>query len=82
MSYDGDKLRRDLVRDEGKRLRPYRDSLGNWTVGVGHLLTGNDLMQYVDVPTTQIKRNMTEEECADTLVRSIVTGKQIGRAHV
>jgi len=80
MSYDAEKLRRDLVRDEGKRLSPYRDSLGNWTVGVGHLLIGNELMQYVDVPTTRIKRNMTEEECADTLVRDIVAAeKNLGR---
>ncbi len=38
MSYDEDALRRELIRDEGQRLTPYRDSLGHWTVGVGHLL--------------------------------------------
>ena len=36
--YDEDKLRYELIRDEGKRLKPYRDSLGNFTVGIGHLI--------------------------------------------
>lgn len=31
-------LTADLERDEGRRLRPYRDSVGIWTVGVGHNL--------------------------------------------
>lgn len=26
----------DLYRDEGKRNLAYKDSLGNWTIGVGH----------------------------------------------
>lgn len=28
-----------LIRHEGLRMRPYQDSLGNWTVGVGHLMS-------------------------------------------
>lgn len=32
----------DLIADEGLKLQAYRDSLGNWTIGVGHFLgTGN-----------------------------------------
>lgn len=31
-------LVRLLLRDEGIRLDPYRDSLGFWTIGVGHLI--------------------------------------------
>lgn len=27
-----------LTRDEGRKLEAYKDSLGNWTIGVGHLL--------------------------------------------
>ena len=30
----------DLVRDEGVVLESYRDSLGNRTIGCGHLITG------------------------------------------
>jgi lysozyme len=32
------KLRADLNRDEGLRLHPYRDSVGNLTIGVGRNL--------------------------------------------
>lgn len=42
MSYDEDALERELIRDEGKKLTPYRDSLGNWTVGIGHLLKSGE----------------------------------------
>lgn len=31
-------LRDELVRDEGLRLAAYKDSVGLWTIGVGHLL--------------------------------------------
>lgn len=38
MSYDRTKLKQDLIRDEGLRLESYKDSVGLWTIGVGHLL--------------------------------------------
>lgn len=31
-------LRDEIKRDEGLRLKPYRDTLGHWTIGYGHLL--------------------------------------------
>ncbi len=31
-------LKQDLIRDEGLRTTAYRDSLGKWTIGIGHLL--------------------------------------------
>lgn len=31
-------LRAELIRDEGERLKSYKDSLGYWTIGVGHLI--------------------------------------------
>ena len=33
-----DKVREQLVRHEGKRNSAYQDSLGYWTIGVGHLI--------------------------------------------
>ncbi len=33
-----DRLAAELIRDEGLRLRPYRDSLGHLTIGVGRNL--------------------------------------------
>ena len=32
------KLREELRRDEGERLHAYRDSVGIYTIGVGHML--------------------------------------------
>lgn len=35
---DKDKLISELIRDEGEVLHAYQDSLGYWTIGVGHLI--------------------------------------------
>jgi lysozyme len=35
---DHDKLTKELIRDEGLRLKPYKDSLGFLTIGVGRCL--------------------------------------------
>lgn len=32
------KLKDDLMRDEGNIRHAYQDSLGYWTIGVGHLI--------------------------------------------
>lgn len=34
----------DLIAYEGLRLKPYRDTLGNWTIGVGHLIRRNEIL--------------------------------------
>jgi lysozyme len=31
-------LKKQLERDEDRRLQAYKDSLGQWTIGVGHLI--------------------------------------------
>lgn len=36
-----DKGKQLLREHEGARLNPYQDIFGNWTIGVGHLLTDN-----------------------------------------
>ena len=38
MDYNREALRNELIRDEGLRLTPYRDSLGFLTIGIGHLI--------------------------------------------
>lgn len=35
---DREKLKLDLKRDEGYKTHVYRDTLGNYTIGVGHLV--------------------------------------------
>lgn len=37
-------LREDLLRDEGERFEAYKDSVGLWTIGVGHLLGTRERM--------------------------------------
>lgn len=49
ITYDRNALVQELIRDEGKRLRAYRDSLGNWSIGVGHLLVGKELEFWRDM---------------------------------
>jgi lysozyme len=38
MQYNFERLASELRKDEGVRLRAYKDSVGLWTIGVGHLL--------------------------------------------
>jgi len=40
-------LRAELARDEGLRLQAYKDSLGFWTIGYGHLLGSTPRMQVI-----------------------------------
>lgn len=40
---DVTKLRADLERDEGIRLKPYRDTVGVLTIGIGRNLEGNGI---------------------------------------
>src|SRR6185369_966543 len=49
---DRKKLMDELARDEGRVLTAYRDSMGYWTVGVGHLLGSSPRMSRI-----------TDDEC-------------------
>jgi lysozyme len=66
MSYDADALERELTRDEGLRLRPYPDSLGNWTVGIGHLLKPGELHHWP----------ITEAQCMAYLLGDIADAER------
>ena len=44
-------LRESIKRHEGYREAPYKDHLGNWTVGFGHLIHNVDLRPYMPVQT-------------------------------
>lgn len=70
MSYDEDALRAELIRDEGRRLWAYLDSMNNWTIGIGHLLTGDELTAYVQ--NNRAFRKMTDTEC-DGIFRADVS---------
>jgi len=72
VSYDLDALKRELIRDEGTRLTAYRDTLGNWTIGVGHLLRAHELSQFVDAATGKPRKPLSEAECAALLLGDII----------
>jgi len=58
---DRAKLREELIRDEGLRLKAYKDSVGLYTIGVGHLM-----------PVTAIGvESITHEQAMDILERDI-----------
>jgi lysozyme len=46
-----DRLRESVKRHEGYRNIPYRDHLGNWTVGTGHLIHRIDLVNMANYRT-------------------------------
>ena len=35
---DINRLKKSLIEHEGLRYEPYKDHLGNWTIGVGHYI--------------------------------------------
>ena len=69
--YNEDVLRDELILDYKRKLNPYRDSMGNWFIGVRHLLTGNELMHYVGMPGGAARRMLTQEECQQMLTVDI-----------
>ena len=45
MKLDAEKLYADLKLDEGLRLKPYRDSVGKLTIGIGRNLDDNGISE-------------------------------------
>lgn len=48
-----DKLKEQLIVDEGYRTGVYRDTEGNLTVGIGHLILPSDNLHYGESITTK-----------------------------
>ena len=61
-----DELRRDLMRDEGLKLTAYKDSLGYFTIGVGHLLGTTQRMSEI---TTAEAFALLEADVAEAAYR-------------
>lgn len=68
---DREKLKEELIRDEGKRLQAYPDSLGFWTIGIGHLLGTSPRMTVI-----------TEAECSALYAYDVAQAEYIARACV
>src|SRR4051812_32598192 len=57
--------RQRLTDREGKRLTAYRDSVGVWTIGVGHTAAAG-------APAPKRGMTITAQECDDLLARDLV----------
>ena len=60
--YDKEKLLEELARDEGSRSKPYQDTLGIWTVGIGHNLEEHGLPVEMLVDVIARAGGLTENE--------------------
>ena len=62
-------LKDRLIREEGLRLLPYKDSKGIWTIGVGHNIEADPFM----LPTLEMlkSRGITKEEAYGLLDKDI-----------
>ncbi len=61
-------LRDRLIRHEGVYLKPYRDTLGNYTIGIGHLITEEQA-------TGEYANGITEEQAMQLLDEDIAKAK-------
>lgn len=58
MGLDIAALDADLLRDEGKKSVLYKDKLGNYTIGIGHLCTPEEVTRYTGVTLTDAQIQM------------------------
>lgn len=75
-TYDRAALEAELGRDEGDRLRAYKDSRGNWTIGIGRNLDG--------VGTAPLSRSVADvkENGVTSAERDILFNYDIDRTEV
>jgi lysozyme len=69
-----------LPRSEGRRTKPYKDTVGKWTVGVGHNISDNGLppkMVVALIETGQLTDAMVDELLALDAERAIKDANSI-----
>lgn len=69
--YNRAALEQELVLDEGRYFTPYKDSLGYWLVGVGHLLSEPEMAKIA------LANAITREECAAFLAEDIAMAEKV-----
>ena len=50
-----DRIKRDIILSEGIRHTAYKDTLNNWTIGVGHLIKIPDEEYLIDKELTSLE---------------------------
>jgi lysozyme len=71
-TFDRALMREELIRDEGERLKAYRDTVGKWTIGVGRNLDDCGIFPHeaaaLGITTASVKANgITKEQSAALL---------------
>lgn len=51
-----------FVREEGLVLTKYKDTTGNWTIGIGHKLTANELRNGLSIITNEKAYVLLEQD--------------------
>lgn len=62
-----ERLRKTLIKDEGQRLKVYKDSLGKLTVGVGHRILDTDNLNEGDTITQEQSDAFFESDMANAV---------------
>lgn len=63
-----ERLKKQLVKDEGKSLKVYKDHLGYLTVGIGHLIVESDPEE---IRNLALGDKITEEQCNDLFMQDL-----------
>ena len=50
------RLKKSVIKHEGVRYAKYKDHLGNWTIGVGHLIKPDEDFGTVDLTNEQVDK--------------------------
>jgi lysozyme len=73
---DKEKLREQLITDEGYRNDVYLDSFGNLTVGIGHLVMPSDELKEGDTITDEKVKDLFEHDIIHAQIgcRALIQG--------
>jgi lysozyme len=67
-------LRNELIRDEGLRLEAYQDTVGLWTIGVGHLLGEEKRMSRITEAEAYVLLEADVREAEDIVLKAVTVG--------
>ena len=66
-------LQERIKRHEGLQLKPYKDSLGYWTIGYGHLMTAKEKIAFAD--------GITKEQAEELFQKDFDKARRAGKVY-
>lgn len=73
------KIRSEMIRTEGKRTTVYLDSLGNPTVGIGHLVKPEDNLKVGDVISDEQVDALFSQDIGIAIDAAMQQAKEVGQ---